>query len=274
MRPLALAAFAWVTVAAPLARADDTVRACISASTEGQGLRNRGSLIAAREEMITCARDACPAIVRTHCATWLSEIEAAIPRLVVRAEDAQGLDATTVTLTIDGKPSKLDGQAVRLDPGAHMVVIDDGKGLRREERVLLVQGESSRIVTLRLPAAPKPVTPATSSSGGGIPLGAWVLGGAGLALLGGATYFGIAAKSELDDLKGLCSPHCTSSQTQTGRTDALLFDGFLASGAAVLVGAVVWALAFPSRADTPTTALQFGIAPTAHGAVTGLRFTY
>ena len=269
MRLPALAALALFTTLAPEALADENVRACIAASTEGQTLRNQGSLLAAREAMIACAKDACPAIVRSHCAGWLSEIEAAIPRLVVRAEDAQGNDAPLANLTIDGKPAKLDGQPVRLDPGTHVVVIDDGKGLRREERVLLVQGESSRIVTLRLPEAAK-----ASPPGGGVPLGAWVLGGAGVALLGGATYFGFAAKSELDNLNATCAPRCTNTQTQSGRTDAAFFDGFLAAGGAAVVGAVLWAVAFPSRPEPGAASFSFGVAPVARGAITGIRLRY
>src|ERR1700678_4573205 len=112
--PLALAALAAGCTLGHAAKADDTVRVCIAASTDGQTLRKQGRLLAAREEMIACARDACPPIVRSHCARWLSEVDAATPSVVVRAEDPAGADVMGARLFIDGRPGKLDGQAVRL----------------------------------------------------------------------------------------------------------------------------------------------------------------
>jgi hypothetical protein len=275
---VALAAFA------PAAKADDTVRVCIAASTDGQTLRKQGKLLAAREQMIACARDACPAIVRSHCARWLSEVDAATPSVVVRAEDATGADVMGARLLIDGKPAKLDGQVVQLDPGAHTVSIENDHGARKEERVLLVEGEGSRRVTLRFPApanapartgAPPAALPAESHARARhVPTGAWILGGVGVLALGGATYFAFAAKQQLNDLNGSCSPHCTDAQTQPGRSDALLFDLFLGVGAAAVAGALVWGLAFPSYAIAPASAARLEVRPVAGGALTALTLSY
>lgn len=279
--PLALAALATLGALAPSARAEDTIRACIAASTDGQTLRTQGKLLAARDQMIACARDACPSIVRSHCARWLSEVEAKIPSVVVRAADAAGADAIGARLRIDGRPGKLDGQPVRLDPGEHTVAIENDRGGRKEERVLLVEGESTRLVTLRFPPAasappPKELSPAIAETGRPrrVPPGAWILGGVGLLALGGATYFGLAANGDLDTLKASCSPHCSDAQTQPGRTDALVFDLLLGAGAAAIVGALVWGLAFPAYAARPAAALRFELRPVAGGAITGVTFSY
>jgi hypothetical protein len=260
----------------------DLVRACIASSTDGQTLRKQGKLLAAREEMITCARDACPSIVRSHCARWLAEVDAAIPSVVVRAEDATGADMIGAKLAIDGRAVKLDGQAVRLDPGPHTVAIESDRGAHKEERVLLAEGEASRVVTIRF-AAPGSVLrgPAASPEsaarrGRHVPTGAWILGGAGVLLLGGATYFGLSASSDLNQLKGSCSPHCTEASTQPGRTDALFFDLTLGVGAAALAGAIVWALAFPSHSVATATGWspRLEIRPVAGGGVVGLTASY
>jgi hypothetical protein len=268
--PLAFAVstLASLAVLAPasVARAEDTVHVCIGASTEGQTLRKQGRLLASRDAMIACARDACPAIVRSHCARWLSEVDAAIPSIVVRAQDATGADVLGARLAIDGRPAKLDGQPVRLDPGEHTVAIESDHA-RKEEHVLLIEGESSRRVTLRFaappatPAAAPPLRDAPAAEShveparrqAHVPTGAWVLGGVGVASLGAATYFALAANSQLGDLKTTCSPHCSDAQTHSGRTDALLFDVFLGAGVAAVASALIWGLAFPSHSYAGTS---------------------
>jgi hypothetical protein len=269
---------AWATLAAPARAADDNVRACIAASTDGQTLRQQGKLLAAREQMIACARDACPPIVRSHCARWLSEVDAAIPSVVVRAEDAAGQDVIGARLAIDGRAQKLDGKPVRLDPGPHTVTIVNDRGARKDERVLLAEGESSRVVTLHLPSAGDaslaPAPPAaTTSRARYVPAGAWILGGIGVVGLGAATYFGLTANGDLNTLKSTCSPHCSDAATQPGRTDGVLFGVFAAGGAAAVASAIVWAVAFPSYASA-TTGAHVEVRPVVGGAVTAFTFAY
>jgi hypothetical protein len=278
MKAASLAAVAALALFATVAKADDSVRVCIAASTDGQTLRQQGKLLAAREQMIACARDACPGVVRSHCARWLKEVEAAIPSVVVRAEDASGADAIGAHLTIDGRPQRLDGQPVRLDPGPHTVTVqsDAGAGARKEEHLLLLEGEASRRVIVRLPAT-APVAGTGATPARTIPLGAWILGGAGLVALGGATYFGLAAKSDLDGLQSSCSPHCTDAQTQPGRTDALVFDVLLGVGATAVAAAVVWGLAFPSlasHADDAAPSVQVGVRPLPGGGFASFGLSY
>ena len=231
---LALVAFAAWTTFASKSRADDTVRTCIAASTEGQTLRKSGKLLASRDQMIACSRDACPAIVRSHCARWLTEVDAGIPSVVIRAEDATGADVLDAQLSIDGQPAKLDGQPVRLDPGQHTVAVESDRNGRKEERVLLAEGEKSRLVTLRFPpvpvaAAPHDDAPAPRESGGTTKRHSdrrrfFGRRRNGRARSVAATYFGVTASSDLSTLKSTCSPHCTDTAAHPGRTNALLFD--------------------------------------------------
>src|SRR5258708_17774735 len=85
-----------------LANAQDVKHECIAASTEGQTLRKDEKLLEARDQILVCARDVCPGIVKSHCARWLTEIEEQIPSIVVRAQNAAGADLTDARLTIDG----------------------------------------------------------------------------------------------------------------------------------------------------------------------------
>jgi hypothetical protein len=263
---VAFAATVGLATARP-ARADDTVRACIDASTAGQTLRQQGHLLDARSQMIACARDACPGVVRSHCVRWLGEIDNRIPSIVVRGQDAAGRDLVDARVVIDGRPGKMDGLAVPLDPGEHVVALESRAG-REEERVILIEGEASRLVMLRVGGNVRPPPPDVSSSRGTrVPLGAWILGGAGVAALGVGTYFGIAAEDQLQDLKSQCSPNCTQARTQPGRTDALAFYALLGGGGAAVGAALVWALAFPSG---PAVEVQ----PVARGAVGSLALRF
>jgi hypothetical protein len=288
MKAAPLAGLVALALLSPSARAEDTVRVCIAASTAGQTFRKDGKLLAARDQMIACARDACPPIVRSHCARWLSEIDAAIPSVVLRAEDANGDDVIDASLSIDGRPGKLDGQPVRLDPGEHLVAIESADGAHKEERVLVAAGETSRVVTLRLPAPasaaapsapPAPSEPASPPARTTyVPTGAWVMGGAGILALGAATFFGVSANNALNTLDATCSPHCAEAQTDSGRTDAALFYVFVGVGGAAVATALVWGLAFPSHATATASAPRVEVRPVAAlvagGAVMSLQVSY
>jgi hypothetical protein len=257
-----------LALAAPgVARGDDTVRECIAASTDGQTLRDQGSLRAARERLLVCARDVCPGIVRSHCAKWLAEVEARTPSLVVRAQDATGADRPDAVLNVDGAPAKLDGHALALDPGEHTLTVTIDQTTKRQ-KLLLVEGERSRVVVVRMepPAAPlvhEERPPAPRETTRGVPLGAWILGGAGVAMLGGALAFTFVAKGDKDTLDATCSPHCTQAATQPGRTHQAVSDVLYVAGGVAVAGAMVWAFVWPSRSESE---VRVGIAPTIGGA--------
>src|SRR6478609_2672058 len=134
----------------PVAGADaDIKRGCIDASTAGQTSRDAGKLLEARAQLLKCASDACPAVVRSSCSRWLSDVEEQIPSIVIRAADAAHVDITEGTATIDGSPASLDGKPISLDPGPHLVVVEAPDGTRLEKKVLLAAGEKSRLLELR-----------------------------------------------------------------------------------------------------------------------------
>ena len=65
--PIAIA-----TTTASTARADDKEQ-CVAASEQAQTLKDEGKLRAARSQLLACARDVCPGIVRKDCDKWRCE---------------------------------------------------------------------------------------------------------------------------------------------------------------------------------------------------------
>lgn len=267
-----LAVFALVLPSTAIAA--DVKRECVEASTAGQTSRDAGELKSARDSFLTCSRDQCPTVVKSSCARWLSEVEAQLPSIVVRAADASDADITEGTATVDGVEVPLDGKPISLDPGKHLVVVETAGGVRLEKKVLLAAGEKSRLIELRVEAPksePEKGTTGASarvaSDSRGIPTGAWILGGAGVLALGSFGYFGLSAKSELNKLDS-CSPQCDRSQSDAGRRDALIADVSLGVGVVALAGAVTWAVLSSSSGDQASrNATQWAVAPTPQGGV-------
>jgi hypothetical protein len=245
-------------------------RACVAASTEGQIARDEGRLLDAREQLLLCAQDHCPAVVRKSCGEWLADIEERIPSVVVRALDASGQDLTDVTLTIDGKEVPLDGRPVMLDPGPHELQVTEASGVTEERKVLLAEKEKARLVNVNISinvhesqnpegslASQDAPAPAPSEKREyHVPAGAWVLGGVGVLGLGTFAVMGAMAKSDLDDLEKTCSPNCSQSDADAGKTKALIADISLGVGAAALVGALTWALVAKKRSkEAPSISL-------------------
>ena len=258
---ISLAALAALTPRA--ASAEDTKRACVQASTDGQTLRKDDKLIAARDKLRMCSSDPCPTVVKTHCLKWLNEVEGMIPTAVVRATDASGNDVLDAEVTIDGQASKL-GHPETLDPGQHVVVVKRANGEQKQENFLLVDGDHARILNVELPKPPAPSTapPASSipekpveSHSGGIPAGAWVLGGVGVAaLVTSGIFFGVTSQ-EFSTLQSSCAPACSDSQMSNAKTHAIVTDVSLGVGIGALGVAVIWAIVGRGSGGPAKTAL-------------------
>src|SRR5262249_13965446 len=100
-------------LATTAALADDKA-ACLQAASKGQRMRAQHDLVGARDQFRACAAAGCPAIVQRDCATWLTEVDKALPTVVVTAKDAAGADLVNVSVSVDGQPllTKLDGRAL------------------------------------------------------------------------------------------------------------------------------------------------------------------
>lgn len=247
---LAGLAFAAATGAAGNARADEKQQ-CLSASDQGQSLRDEGKYRRAREAFATCARPVCPGIVQHDCVKWLADLEATSPSVVVNAKDDKGNDLTAVKVTVDGAPlaSTLDGRPVLVDPGEHTFRYETDGFPPVEDRVVIHAGEKSRVLTVQFgtPAAPQTGGTAAGATGGGATAGgeapksaegssltsAWVFGGIAVAAFATEAYFGISGLSDRSSLENdpCASTHsCDSNKVDSVRTKFTVADIALAVG--------------------------------------------
>jgi hypothetical protein len=263
------------TVSAPAFA--DVKQACVEASTEGQALRDATKLQEARTRFVSCARDACPSIVRKYCAEWLTDIERRLSSVVFRVQSADGADVLGARLFIDGQPQPhgLDGSALPLDPGEHAVRIERDAGDPLEQRIMILEGEKGRVVTVRLapPAltapTPPPATDAPPPASHPLTVSplTLVLGGVGILGVASFTYFGLTAQGDLNHLRQTCAPRCASSDLDSVKREALAADISLGVGV-VAVGVAIYTL-FAHHAP-PAATNQVGLTPTPGGAIAEL----
>lgn len=256
-RACAASAVVFLALLAPgVARADVTDR-CIASAENAQRLRRDARLRAARDELIACAREGCPAAIARDCKRWLAEVEGSLPSIVVRVVDADGHDLADALVTVDREPEgvRADGRALPLDPGEHTLTAERG-GRTARATIVVAAGEHERLITLRMPvetaATPAPARPTIS------PL-TWVLGGAGLVATGAGALFWMEGRSDRSSLFATCgvSRTCTADDRDRAQTklvvgDLLFAGGLVALGAAVVVG---------------ITSVRVGASPTAGGGV-------
>jgi hypothetical protein len=236
-----------------------TIDACLRGADEGQKLRDESKLANAKKAFLACARNACPEAVRSRCVTWLEEVEAATPSLVLVVRDSQSNDVSDASVKIDGVKvlDRLDGKPLAIDPGEHRIEIDvRGKTLSRS--LLVAAAEKSRIVRFDLtedrktPSTPPPTPEPAKSEPSSIPWLGVALIGVGVVGVSSFAYFGITGKKELDDLENApCAKTktCEKSDEDAVKRRFLIADISLGVGVAAL-GAAVFVFASPGESKT------------------------
>lgn len=241
-------------LAAPGARAEvpppPQAPQCIELHARGQDLRREGRLLQAEQALQACSRDLeCPGVISTECAQMLEQLRPSIPTLVFAAIDAQGRDTADVQVYVESEQrlDKLPIQAVEFNPGRYQFRFVGPSGEVVEKTLLLREGEKNRRVVIDFrPVDPPPVPgPGPESSGSGVPVASYVLGGLGILGLGSFTYFGLQGKLLEDD----CSPRCSNDQIDDLRRNYLIADISLGVGIAALGAATIVFLA--SERDAP-----------------------
>jgi serine/threonine-protein kinase len=249
----------------------DTKTECFDGASQGQTLRDRHELVAARAAFTVCARQVCPKQVSKDCTAWLEQVEQALPTVVVSASDPAGRDRLDVTVLLDGRPfaSKLTGQAVPVDPGYHTFHFEAADGARVDRALLVREGLKNQAVAVVLAPAPMSGTAAGTAASGMGTTGAtvdravtpttpdqgapslfrsapwrvlgFVAGGLGLAGLGVGTAFGLKALSDKNaaqcDATGACQPGPLGDAraAATVSTVGFVVGGVLLAGGAALV---------------------------------------
>ncbi len=178
---------------------DASKEICANAFERTQETRRASQLLEAKRQALTCASKSCPALLADPCLSWLEELDAAIPSVVVAVLDATGSDRRS-PVTVDGEPApEVDaGRPLPLDPGPHLFETTvDGEVVRAE--VVLRAGEQLRRITLRA----KPIPPPDASDTPLTTVG-WValsIGAAGVIV---GTVTGVLALSKKADLDEVC----------------------------------------------------------------------
>jgi hypothetical protein len=241
-------------------RADDVKRACIDANEKAQIEQRAGRLRAAHVELVFCARDACPPIVRSDCARLLAEVTDAQPTVVIDARSSRG-DETKVRMYVDGAQvaDALTGLEVELDPGPHALRFElNGSGQTKELDVVLKPGEKRRRLAVDFytppltettppPSAAPPRTASHRTS-----VGPWILGGVAVAAAAGFGIFAGIGYAKEKDLASNCAHHCLNSEVTPVRTDYAVADVLLGVAVISLGAALVLAWLNPGGAAAVT----------------------
>ena len=171
---------------------DKGTRRCVDAFQQAQLERRVGHLLASREQLRMCAQASCPAVIVEKCVPWLTEVERAIPSIVIAAQDAAGRDVADVRVSIGDKvvATKLDGRPILLDPGMRTLRFQRSGAFSITKKLLIVQGERSRRVAISFVALPASETAASQVS----PLAIAGLTIMGAGLLVGAITGGVVLK--------------------------------------------------------------------------------
>jgi hypothetical protein len=240
------------TLAVPATtRAADEVQTCVKASEQAQSLRDEGKYRRAREQLLICSREPCPAVVKKDCLQWLSDIDASLPSVVISAKDSQGHDITDLKVTVDGQPfiDKLDGKPIAVDPGEHLFRYERPGQAPQEDKVVIQAGQKNRALAVSYgarsagPIAGGGVSREPAAEKTGPPVIAFVLYGVGAVAGLSFAYFGLTGKSKVDDLRNSCGVNhtCAQSDVDAARSKLIIADVSLAVGF-VAVGVATYLL--------------------------------
>jgi hypothetical protein len=240
--------------AARRALADDKL-ICVRAADVAQEQRTAGKLREARASLHTCAREICPALVRSDCTQWLAEVEASMPTIVIRAQNAHGENLADVQIELDGRrlTDRLEGLPIDVDPGPHALAWRrDGKVAQQE--IVIHTAEKNRTVMLRidsgdaLPAARTPGAPPSEDRFRPV-AAAWIFAGVAVAGATSFGYFGLRGGSEVSDMRNDCAGHCPASQVDAAHQKLLIADISLAAAvlSAGLATYFFWSAATPAK---------------------------
>jgi hypothetical protein len=283
---VALLALPLLFASARASGADAPATQCESAYEKAQLLRQRGKLLAARDQALACAREQCPEVARKDCARWADEIGHEIPSVVVVVRDETDHDVPGHRLLVDGAPhaEMSSGRAFDLDPGAHVFRVERANGPAVEQSFTVYQGERDRLLRIVSPsapvAAPPTTTPIATTSPAPSPRAehrsyapAAIVTGVAVASFGVSAFLGLTGRHDLSELRSSCAPTCSDAQVDPVRTRLMVSDVTLGVG---LVGATVAAVLFAhaASAPSPTSSAHFEIAPVRDGAAVlfGSRF--
>lgn len=275
--------------------ASDEKAACIAAFDQAQLDRAASHLLASQKQLLECSRPACGMSLMSECTQMYTDIERAVPSVVLSARDeARNIDLTAVEVALDGKlfaPS-LDGRPIPLDPGEYEFTFTAAGHAPMQRRAVIGTGDKYRMINVVFPAggtapAPgpasvsQPLGPELSTSGTladpatrGLPVMTYVLGG--LSVVGFGTFgtLRIIANGDFDTLKKGCAPACPESDVSNLRQKFLFSNVALGVGAGAAVGAALWYVLDAPNAGVEAGVAHLSIEPARSGAMATARGTF
>ncbi len=217
-----------------VARGEDDAASCSSAHLRAQKDRRDHHLLAARADLLVCARDQCPSLIRVDCSEWLGLVESETPSIVVDARHADGTPLTSAHVVVDAAavPEALDGKAMEIDPGAHLLRVDAPGSEAVEQRIVVLEGVRAQHFLVTLADTPDAPVKDSRRSSATLPL---VLGAVGVVGIGFFTGFGVAGLSTKSDLDAqACAPRCDPQTVDRMRRDFAVADVSLLVGLGAL----------------------------------------
>ncbi|MFW5740781.1 MAG: hypothetical protein ACOC1F_10500 [Myxococcota bacterium] len=258
-------------VIASQAHAVDDLDVCVNASEDAQKQLDQGLYLDARRNLLRCSRDVCPDVVAEDCMRLLDEVERATPTLVFGVHGLDPEASAGVRITIDGVPTEyaVDGKPIQVDPGWHTVVFTTRDGRAQRVKTLVKAGEHNRVVEASFRgssvAAPEPAAPSEPAAAR---WPGYALVAGGILGLGGATYFWVGGRRDLDALRDGCgkTSSCAQSDVDDARRTILVGD-VLGGLGAVAMGTGAYLLLRGSsgseQASKPAMALGASASPDA-----------
>jgi len=236
-----LTLLAMTLAGAPAEAAPEDRELCASTALDAQASRDEGKYRRAREQLLVCARDVCPAPIKRDCLDWLSQLENIAPTVVFTAKDG-AKDVVDAKVYVDGAlvTEHLDGKPIPMDLGQHVFKFDYN-GQIKEETVVIGAGQKGRNIGFTFGSS-APAGGSTSSGNpergeGGSERGsivpAIVVGSIGVVALGSWAIFGLGGTSDVDTLQK-CRPRCAEEDVDSARTKLIIADISLGVGLVAL----------------------------------------
>lgn len=210
--------------------AADEVDACVHASESAQKQFDQGQYLAARDNLLRCARDVCPAAVRKVCVADLEKLDAMTPTVVFGVTGLSSARIGAVRVHVAGRqnPYPIDGQPVRFDPGTTAFRFEHG-GVSKQVTLVLKAGEKNRPVETSFETTPVPGDSATTTSTPATHSTPWLgysLLGVGGVALGGMAWMWVKGRGDVDELRDGCGATrtCDQADIDSARTTILVGD--------------------------------------------------
>ncbi|HEU4580727.1 MAG TPA: hypothetical protein VFS67_20860 [Polyangiaceae bacterium] len=243
---------------------------CLGAHLRGQELRESSKLLESREQFLQCARPVCPSAIARDCVEWLGQYERRIPSISVRVT-ADGAGRTDARVSLDGVPvDSLQGKAIELDPGEHVVRVELAPFAPFETTLLINEGDQFRVVQATFASAPKPNLGVQTAQPSApvimerpVPTLAYVFGAVTLAAAANGAGWALSSWSLRRDMEEKCAPACNPDTVAVLRKRATVADiSWGVSAASLITTVTLYALRpeVPQHAEQPI-ALGLDVVP-------------